>query len=180
MIALIKPFGMALAVWALAVCALAACNGEQADSAAQPAANTAQAQISTVANDNVDPDSGLEVINVTVTTAEGEHVFRTEIAATEEQKARGMMFRDEMAPDTAMLFPYDEPRDLGFWMRNTFIPLDIIFIDSDGTIINIEDGVPFNEDSVFGDAPAVAVLELLGGTAEELGIAPGDAVSWAQ
>lgn len=173
MIALFKPLGLAAAMLALT-----ACTGEPDESAGQSTASAAEAQVSTAANDNIDPESGLEVIDVTVSTDAGTHVFKTEVAATDDQKARGMMFRDEMAPDTAMLFPYDEPRELGFWMRNTFLPLDIIFIDAEGTIINIEDGVPFNEETVNSAAPATAVLELLGGTAEELGIGPGDKVEW--
>lgn len=170
MTALFKPLGLVAAL------ALVACNGEPAEATAEPAAPTAAAP----ANDNVDPDSGLEVIDVTVTTDEGTHTFRTEVAASDEQKARGMMFRSEMAPDTAMLFPYEAPRDLGFWMRNTSLELDIIFIAEDGTILNIEAGEPYNEESVFSAAPAIAVLELLGGTAEELGIEAGDTVSWEQ
>ena len=165
-----KPFGLVAAL------ALVACNGETAEATPEP--TTAAGE--TAANDNVDPDSGLEVIDVTVTTDEGTHTFRTEVAATDQQKARGMMFRSEMAPDTAMLFPYAEPRDLGFWMRNTSLELDIIFIAEDGTIINIEAGEPYNEESVFSEAPAIAVLELLGGTSAELGIEPGDSVSWEQ
>lgn len=168
MIALFKPLGL------VAVLALAACNGEEAVATPEPT------EAATASNDNLAAESDLEVIAVTVTTDDGEHVFQTEVAATDEQKAQGMMFRSEMAPDTAMLFPYDEPRELGFWMRNTFVPLDIIFIDENGTILNIEDGVPFNEESVYSAAPATAVLELLGGTAEELGIEAGDTVSWEQ
>lgn len=168
MIALFKPLGM------IAVLALTACGAEQAETLPEPTAVSAEAP----ANDTVDPDSGLEVIEVTVTTDDGSHTFRTEVAATPEQKNRGMMFRDEMAPDTAMIFPYEEAADRGFWMRNTFLPLDIIFIAEDRTIINIGEGIPFNEESVTSDAPAIAVLELLGGTAEELGIGPGDTVSW--
>lgn len=174
MIALFRPVALA------SVLALAACNGEEAVATPEPTTPAVDAPANDTANDNVDPESGLEVIDVTVTTDDGEHVFRTEVAATDEQKARGMMFRSEMAPDTAMLFPYEAPRELGFWMRNTFVPLDIIFIAEDGTIINIEDGIPYNEESVFSEAPAVAVLELLGGTSEELGIAAGDTVSWEE
>lgn len=122
--------------------------------------------------------AGLEIIPVTVTTDTGRHVFRTEVAATREEQSRGMMFRTQMAPDEAMIFPYEEPDMLGFWMRNTVLPLDIIFIDEDGFIINIGDGIPYNEESVTSDRPAIAVLEIAGGLSKELGIAPGDRVEW--
>ncbi|RJY09839.1 DUF192 domain-containing protein [Aurantiacibacter aquimixticola] len=150
--------------------ALMACSPQAAEQVPEPTQAAAQ-------QDNVSP-AGLEIIPVTVTTDDGTHVFTTEVAATTEEKARGMMFRTEMAPDEAMIFPYNVAEMLGFWMRNTVLPLDIIFIAEDGTIINIEDGVPYNETSVRSAAPAVAVLEIIGGRAEELGIEAGDRVEW--
>lgn len=122
--------------------------------------------------------SGLEVIPVTVTTASGAHVFQAELAASREAQGRGLMFRTEMGPDEGMLFPYDEPDIMSFWMRNTVIPLDLIFIDEDGTVINIAAGIPYNEESVSSERPGIAVLELNAGRSEELGIAPGDKVEW--
>jgi len=122
--------------------------------------------------------AGLEIISVTVTTDTDSHVFRTEVAATREQQSRGMMFRTQMAPDEAMIFPYETPDMLGFWMKNTVLPLDIIFIDDDGMIINIGEGIPYNEESVTSERPAIAVLELAGGRSKELGIEPGDRVEW--
>ena len=158
---------------AMAALALAACGSEDAEPSAQ--GTTAPA-----ANDNAvaRAESGLEVIPVTVTTEEGSHTFQTEIAATRQEQSRGMMFRTEMGEDEAMIFPYEVADMRSFWMKNTFIPLDIIFIAEDGTIINIADGVPYNENSVASEAPAIAVLELSGGRAEELGIGPGDRVEW--
>ena len=163
MTSVIRPAGIALAL------ALAGCSAEPAQQAPTPVETQAA---------NVDPDSGLELIDVTVTTDEGSHTFVTEIAATPEQQQRGMMFRNEMGADEGMLFPYDQAADRGFWMRNTFIPLDIIFIAEDGTIINIGEGEPYNEESVRSEAPAIAVFEIPGGRSEELGIEPGDRVSW--
>ncbi len=137
-----------------------------------------EAGASAVAAANTHPVSGLEVIPVTVTRASGAHVIQAELAASRDAQRQGLMFRTEMGPDEGMLFPYDEPDMMGFWMRNTVIPLDLIFIDEDGLIINIEAGIPYNEESVESERPGIAVLELNGGRSEELGIAPGDRVEW--
>ncbi len=149
--------------------AVAACSPQAAEQVPQQ---------TSAASATVDPESGLEVIPVTVTTSTGTHTFQAEVAATREQQNRGMMFRNEMGADEAMLFPYEQPDMLSFWMRNTVLPLDIIFIDEDRKVINIADGIPYNEESVFSDREAIAVLELIGGRSEELGIAPGDSVEW--
>jgi len=78
-----------------------------------------------------------------------------------------------------MLFPYDQPRVLSFWMRNTVIPLDLIFIDEQHRIINIaENATPYSEESILSAAPGVAVLELNGGRARALGIVAGNKVAW--
>lgn len=124
------------------------------------------------------PVSGLEIVPVTVTTQNGSHTFMAEVADTYEAQARGLMFRTEMGPDEGMIFPYEEPEVLSFWMRNTVLPLDIIFIGADGRIINIAEGVPYNEQSVVSERPGIAVLELNAGRSEELGIGPGDLVEW--
>ncbi len=148
---------------------LLACSPQAADQA--PAASTA-------ANSAALSEAGLEIIPVTITTESGTYVIQTEVASTREEQARGMMFRTEMGPDEGMLFPYDVPQDMGFWMRNTLLPLDIIFIDENQTVINIGDGVPYNEESVRSDRPGIAVLELIGGRSAELGIEPGDRIEW--
>ncbi len=128
---------------------------------------------------SVHPVSGLEVIPLTITTLGDTHRFRVEVARSPQEQARGLMFRTEMGPDEGMLFPYDQPRVLSFWMRNTVIPLDLIFIDAEHRIINIaENAVPYSEESILSDAPAVAVLELNGGRARELGIVAGNKVEW--
>ena len=153
--------------------ALAGCGSEASEPAPAPAP-TEEA----MADANVHPTSGLQMIDVTVTTDDGSHTFRTEVADTPAAQGRGMMFRTDMGEDEAMLFPYDVPGDKGFWMRNVSIPLDIIFIGQDQTITNIGAGEPFNEERVLSEEPAIAVLELKGGRAKELGIGPGDRVEW--
>lgn len=124
------------------------------------------------------PVSGLEIVPLTVTSANGEHAFRVEVARTAEQQARGMMERDPLGPNEGMIFPYNPPRSASFWMRNTPSPLDIIFIGPDGRIINIGEGVPLSEEPVRSEASASLILEINRGRAAELGIKPGDQVEW--
>ncbi|HEU4651332.1 MAG TPA: DUF192 domain-containing protein [Croceibacterium sp.] len=145
-----------------------ACSPQAAENTPTPAATTA-----------VHPVSGLEVIPLTVTSPRGPHRFRVEVARTPQEQAKGLMFRTEMAPDEGMLFPYDQPRMLSFWMRNTVIPLDLVFIDAQHRIINIaENATPYSEASILSEAPGVAVLELNGGRTRALGIVAGNKVDW--
>lgn len=120
--------------------------------------------------------SGLTQVPLSIKTASGERRFTVEVAATPAQQSQGMMFRREMAADRGMLFPFSAPRIAGFWMKDTYIPLDIIFIRADGTIESIGDGVPLNETTVQSGEEVTSVLELNGGTADRLGIAAGDRV----
>lgn len=90
-----------------------------------------------------------------------------------------MMYRQSLAPDRGMLFPYQPPQSVSFWMKDTFIPLDIIFIAPGGTIARIEkDAVPLSLEPIPSLGPVEAVLELAGGRASELGLEPGDRVAW--
>lgn len=140
----------------------------------------AQSSPAPAAQGSVHPVSGLEVIPLTVTTPGGKvHAFRVEVARTPQEQARGLMFRTEMGADEGMLFPYDQPRVLSFWMKNTVLSLDIVFIGPDRRVINIADhAVPYSEASLISDAPAIAVLELNAGRAGELGIVAGSKVDW--
>ena len=89
------------------------------------------------------------------------------------------MNRAELAPDRGMIFPFDPPRPANFWMKNTLIPLDMIFVRTDGTIANIAvNTVPLSLDPVFSEGTVGAVLEIAGGRSEELGIKAGDKVAW--
>jgi uncharacterized protein len=125
------------------------------------------------------PESGLRVIGLTVVSGERRHNFRVELARSRFEQARGLMFRTKLGPDEGMLFPFEPPREASFWMRNTMIPLDIIFIGTDGRILNIAaNTVPYDETPLLSDGVASAVLELAGGRAAELGIGPGDKVEW--
>ena len=91
----------------------------------------------------------------------------------------GLMFRTQLAPDRGMIFPLDPLRPASFWMRNTLIPLDMIFVRADGTIANIEaNTVPYSEEPVRSAGAVAAVLEIPGGRSAELGIKAGDQVKW--
>lgn len=123
--------------------------------------------------------AGLEQVALTVDSDHGAHRFIVEVARSPEEQARGLMFRQSLAPDRGMLFPNDPPRFASFWMKNTLIPLDIIFIRPDGTISSIAaNTVPLSLEPVASQEPVAAVLEIAGGRAAELGIAPGDRVRW--
>lgn len=141
----------------------------------QPEANAATTEV----QENAVSKSGLQIINVTVENGAKKHVFKTELANTPETQARGMMFRTQMGDDEAMIFPFDLPAPRSFWMKNTPLSLDIIFIGPDSTIINIAaNAEPYSLDRVLSVEPAIAVLELRGGRAQELGITVGDLVNW--
>lgn len=103
--------------------------------------------------------------------------FTIELALTPEQQAQGLMFRRTLAADAGMLFPHESEQELLMWMKNTLIPLDMVFIRADGTISRIaERAVPQSLTTIASDGPAAAVLEINGGTAARLGLKPGDKV----
>ena len=103
-----------------------------------------------------------------------------EVARSQEEQARGLMERQSLEPICGMIFPFETERVASFWMRNTLIPLDMIFIRADGTITNIEaNTVPMSEEPVYSYEPVAAVLEIAGGRSAELGIKAGDTVKWS-
>ncbi len=124
--------------------------------------------------------AGLAQVPLSISTAAGKaHSFTVEVARTEEQQERGLMFRAELAPDAGMIFPMRPPRPASFWMRNTIIPLDMIFVRADGTIARIAaQTVPYSLTPVESGEPVAAVLEIAGGRSAELGISEGDKVVW--
>lgn len=118
-----------------------------------------------------------ETSTLTIVSATGPHHFTVEVAETPGQMEQGLMFRRTMAPDAGMLFDYKAPTMATMWMRNTLIPLDMLFVDAQGRIVNIrERAVPQSLDVIAAVAPVRAVIELNGGTVARLGIAPGDRV----
>ena len=118
-------------------------------------------------------------LSLTITQGGKAYHFRVEVARSDAEQTQGLMFRQEMGADEGMLFPRKPARVASFWMRNTVIPLDMIFVGTDGKILNIAaNTVPYSLDSYSSVGPAIAVLELNGGRAAELGIGPGAKVEW--
>lgn len=106
---------------------------------------------------------------------EARHELTVEIAETPAEKAQGLMFRRSLGEKEGMLFLYAEPQDVSMWMRNTYIPLDMVFVAKDGTVASIaERTIPFSEAHISSGGQVLAVLEINGGTAEKLGLKPGD------
>lgn len=156
-------------IFAAFALALAACS-PHADGAATAVARETPAR---------HPESGLPVIPLAVHRGSSKLPFKVEVAGTSAEQAKGLMFRTALGPDEGMIFPMNPPRPAAFWMRNTVIPLDIIFIGVDGRILNIAaNAEPYSERPLPSAGDVKGVLELRGGRAAELGIAPGDKVSW--
>jgi len=124
-------------------------------------------------------DSGLRRDELAIESASGTHRFIVELPRTREQMARGLMHRRQLAADAGMLFLYPADRAITMWMKNTLIPLDMLFIAGDGRIVNIvERTVPLSLQMIQSAGPARGVLEVNGGTARRLGIEPGDRVRY--
>ncbi len=114
-----------------------------------------------------------------IRTAKGAHRFDVEVALTPKDQEQGLMFRKSLDADSGMLFPMAPPRTASFWMKDTVIPLDMLFIHTDGTIAFLKaDAQPYSREPVSAGVPVAGVLELRGGRAAELGIREGDRVNW--
>jgi uncharacterized membrane protein (UPF0127 family) len=157
--------------WAAAVLlGLAACNGVPAATAnGESAASAARSA------------AGLEIVPLTIQSRGQIHRFQVEVARTAEQQSQGMMYRERLAPDRGMIFPFDPPRAASFWMKNTPNSLDLVFIGTDGRIESIAaDAVPFSEENLRSLGVVASVLEIAGGRAAELGLQAGDTVNWGR
>ena len=156
----VRPLAIALAL----LLPLAACRAAEPQSAPGQAATA---------------ESGLQLVPLEIRSGGKVHKFTVEVAKTPDEQAQGLMFRESLAPDKGMLFPYSPPEVAGFWMKNTLIPLDMIFVREDGSIAMIADNTsPGSLDSVSAGEPVAAVLEIAGGRSAELGITDADKVSW--
>lgn len=123
------------------------------------------------------PASAQELQPLTIVTDEGRHDFMVELAATPEQRSRGLMFRRSMPEDQGMLFDFERVQPVSMWMKNTYISLDMFFIDEDGTIVRIAERTePLSERTIPSGRPVLSVLELNAGVADALGIEAGDRV----
>ena len=118
-----------------------------------------------------------EQSELTIASGSDTLTFEVELAITPEQRQRGLMFRESLDPDQGMLFDFGRTAPVSMWMRNTFIPLDMLFIEADGRIARIvADTEPLSDAVIGSGGPVRAVLELAGGSSAELGIAVGDRV----
>lgn len=125
------------------------------------------------------PQPVLPLEPLEIATRKGVVVFEVEVVRTPEQLATGLMFRRELPERRGMLFDFKDDQPIYMWMKNTFIPLDMLFIRSDGTIARIAaNTTPFSTQTIPSGEPARAVLEIAGGSAQRLGIAAGDQVAY--
>lgn len=148
----------------LVVATLCACSGASS-SPADPASATAARAATT---------DKREQPLVVIQNGSGEHRFRVELATTPRERARGLMFREQMDADAGMLFLFDQMEVQSFWMKNTRIPLDMLFLDERGVIVGIvENAEPLSLTSRSVGLPSRYVLELNGGTSRRLGIEAG-------
>jgi uncharacterized protein len=124
-----------------------------------------------------EPQPILDQEPLTIETATGPVSFLVEMARSPAEQSRGLMFRTLVPPGTGMLFLHDRPRPVSMWMKNTPTPLDMLFIDQEGTIESIaRDTTPFSETVISSNGPIAGVLEIRAGEAERLGIQEGDRV----
>ncbi len=121
---------------------------------------------------------GAEQQTLEIASKTGVHVFSVELAVTDEERARGLMFRRSVPEFTGMLFDFKRDQEVTMWMRNTYVSLDMIFIQSDGRIRRIAENTETESDKIISSGgPVRAVLEVVAGTARKLGIEPGDRVA---
>ena len=124
-----------------------------------------------------DVATSAELQTLEIASKTGVHAFQVEMAVTPEEKEHGLMFRRELPEGQGMLFDFQFDQNVAFWMKNTYIPLDMLFIRADGRILRIaENTEPMSERNIPSGGPVRAVLEVIGGTAKKLGIAAGDRV----
>jgi uncharacterized protein len=151
--------GLLVASWTVAIVSLPACKSDGQKAAPASAAAAAA--------------------RVAIDTGERKVVFRVEVALTPEEHARGLMYRTRLATDAGMVFVFDQPQIQRFWMKNTLIPLDMIFIGADDRIVGVvENAAPQTEDERLVGAPSQYVLEIGGGLAARLGIHAGESVDF--
>ena len=121
------------------------------------------------------PQSGLEQLEIL--TSSGTHEFAVEVMRSPQQLERGLMFRRSLPPGDGMLFDFGTERPVAMWMKNTFLPLDMIFIARSGKVVGIaENTEPLSERIIPSGAPAYAVLEVNAGTAARIGLRTGDTI----
>lgn len=129
------------------------------------------------APDDTPPPVEFRTTPLILETANGTHAFTVEVAETPEQRARGLMFREVMSGDAGMIFDYQRDLEISMWMKNTILPLDMVFISADGTVFSVKKGAePYSLAHISSGGKVRAVLEINAGVADMLQIAPGDRV----
>jgi uncharacterized membrane protein (UPF0127 family) len=119
----------------------------------------------------------LSKATLTLETASGPHQFNVEVARTPQERELGLMLRPSLPENSGMLFLYETPQPIAMWMKNTIIPLDMIFIDSWGKVHRIETNTePFSMDPIPSDGEVIGILEVNAGVAEKIGLKTGDKV----
>jgi uncharacterized membrane protein (UPF0127 family) len=121
----------------------------------------------------------LERKPLTINSATGPHTITVEVAKTREEQMTGLMFRRSIGADEGMIFIYPQDQEISMWMKNTYIPLDMIFIRHEGTVLHVErDTEPLSERIISSGDQARAVVEMAAGSAQRLGIEPGDRIDF--
>jgi uncharacterized membrane protein (UPF0127 family) len=121
--------------------------------------------------------AGLRTEPISLTTAKGTYHFRVEVADTEASRARGLMFRKSIAPDSGMLFDFKTPQEVAFWMKNTLVPLDMLFVAANGRVLSVaRNAPPLSETPIPSGGEVLFVIEIAGGRAAQIGAEPGDRV----
>ena len=124
------------------------------------------------------PASAAAQDTIEIVTSSGVHAFSVELATNDAERARGLMFRKSLPEGHGMLFDFQTDQQVQFWMRNTYIPLDMIFIRGDGRVLNIaQNATPLSDALIPSAGPVRGVLEVIAGTARKYHIAPGDRVT---
>ncbi|MCE4224740.1 DUF192 domain-containing protein [Methylobacterium sp. C25] len=128
----------------------------------------------------VDDMSGALTEPLAIVSKSGRHAFKVEVMRTDSDRGRGLMFRKSLAADRGMLFDFEQVQTVNMWMKNTYLPLDMVFIRADGTVARVAaDTEPFSTKVIPSGEPVLAVLEVNAGTAQKLGIRSGDRVEHA-
>jgi uncharacterized membrane protein (UPF0127 family) len=121
---------------------------------------------------------GFDSRDITIERRDGRDSFRVWLALTPAQQQQGLMWIRELPRDAGMLFMHNSPRPMDMWMKNTYVPLDMLFFDSEGRITHIHrNATPQSEDLISSNGPVAGVLELLAGEADRRGIRVGDRVA---
>jgi uncharacterized protein len=125
----------------------------------------------------VSPQAQAGLERLEIVSGDKTHVLQVEVMKTPEQRAKGLMFRQFMPEDRGMLFDFDREEPVAMWMRNTYIPLDMLFIRGNGTVHRIhERAQPLDETTISAGAPVRYVLEINAGVASKLGLKAGDRI----